>query len=313
TNGVEIIEYDFTTGLESKILYFPTPEELWKSESKKESIDESIQETLLKPFHSFAGKKQRYYQTIAINRAVKNILEGKKRLLITMTTGTGKTTVSFQIIYKLWNNRWNQRNDHRRPKILYIADRSILVNDPHSKDFAIFGDARCLVPDEGIVTSREIYFSTYQSLAEYESKEGNFRKFPRDFFDMIVIDECHRGSASDESNWRKILDYFTESVHLGLTATPLRDDNKDTYQYFGNPIYTYSLKQGIEDGFLAPYIVHRIVTEADATGWRPEKGQLDARGNEIADGIYTTTDFERTLSLLPRTKAVAKHLADYMT
>ncbi len=313
TNGTEIIEYDFTTGVESKIINFPTPEELWKRESKKERINESIQETLLKPFHSFAGKKPRYYQTIAINRAVKNILEGKKRLLLTMATGTGKTTVSFQIIYKLWNNRWNQRNDHRRPKILFIADRSILVNDPHSKDFAIFGDARCLVPDEGIVTSREIYFSTYQSLAEYESKEGNFRKFPRDFFDMIVIDECHRGSASDESNWRKILDYFTESVHLGLTATPLREDNKDTYEYFGNPIYTYSLKQGIDDGFLAPYIVHRIVTEADATGWRPEKGQIDARGNEIADGIYTTTDFERTLSLLPRTKAVAKHLADYMT
>lgn len=313
TNGTDIIEYDFTTGLESKIINFPTPEELWKRESKNESIDESIQETLLKPFHSFASKKPRYYQTIAINRTVKNILEGKKRLLITMATGTGKTTVSFQIIYKLWNNRWNQRNDHRRPKILFIADRSILVNDPHSKDFAIFGDARCLVPDEGIVTSREIYFSTYQSLAEYESKEGNFRKFPRDFFDMIVIDECHRGSASDESNWRRILDYFTESVHLGLTATPLRDDNKDTYQYFGNPIYTYSLKQGIDDGFLAPYIVHRIVTEADATGWRPEKGQVDARGNEIADGIYTTNDFERSLSLLPRTKAVAKHLVDYMT
>jgi len=313
SNGVEIIEYDFTTGLESKIINFPTPEELWKRESIKENIDESIQETLLKPFHSFASKKPRYYQTIAINRAVKKILEGKKRLLLTMATGTGKTTVSFQIIYKLWNNRWNQRNDHRRPKILFIADRSILVNDPHSKDFAIFGDARCLVPDEGIVTSREIYFSTYQSLAEYESKEGNFRKFPRDFFDMIIIDECHRGSASDESNWRKILDYFTESVHLGLTATPLREDNRDTYEYFGNPIYTYSLKQGIDDGFLAPYIVHRIVTEADATGWRPEKGQVDARGNEIADGIYTTTDFERTLSLLPRTKAVAKHLADYMT
>jgi len=313
TNGTEIIEFDFTTGLENKISNFPTPNELWQRETEKEHISKTIQETLLKPFHSFAGKKPRYYQTIAINRAIKNILDGKKRLLLTMATGTGKTTVSFQIIYKLWNNRWNQRNDHRRPKILFLADRSILVNDPHSKDFAIFGDARCLVPDEGIVTSREIYFSTYQSLAEYESREGNFRKFPKDFFDLIVIDECHRGSASDESNWRRILDYFTDSVHLGLTATPQRDDNKDTYLYFGNPIYTYSLKQGIDDGFLAPYIVHRIVTEADATGWRPESGQVDAKGNVIADGVYTTTDFERTLSLLPRTKAVAKHLADYMS
>ena len=312
TNGTEIIEFDFTTGLENKISSFPTPDELWKRETEKEQISETIQETLLKPFHSFASKKPRYYQTIAINRAVKYILDGKRRLLLTMATGTGKTTVAFQIIYKLWNNRWNQRNDHRRPKILFIADRSILVNDPHSKDFAIFGDARCLVPEEGIVTSREIYFSTYQSLAEYESREGNFRKFPRNFFDLIVIDECHRGSASDESNWRRILDYFTDSVHLGLTATPLRYDNKDTYLYFGNPIYTYSLKQGIDDGFLAPYIVHRIVPETDATGWRPEKGQVDARGNIIPDGIYTTPDFERTVSILPRTKAVAKHLADYM-
>ncbi len=312
TNGKEIIEFDFSTGKEQIITNFPTPNELWNREIKKENIGEEITGILLNPFHPFPEKKPRYYQTIAINRAVKNILQGKRRLLLTMATGTGKTTVSFQIIHKLWTNRWNQRNDNRKPKILFLADRSILVNDPHSKDFAIFGDARCLVPEEGIVTSREIYFSTYQSLAEYESREGNFRKFSRDFFDLIVIDECHRGSASEESNWRRILDYFSESVHLGLTATPLRDDNSDTYQYFGNPIYTYSLKQGIDDGFLAPYIVHRVVTEADATGWRPERGQVDAQGNEIEDGLYTTRDFERTLSLLPRTKAVAKHIADFM-
>lgn len=312
TNGGEIIEYDFTTGIEQIINKFPTPEELWERETKKEKINATTEEILLKPFNTLGGKKPRYYQTIAINRAIKNILNGKRRLLLTMATGTGKTTVSFQIIYKLWNNRWNQRGDNRRPKVLFIADRSILINDPHSKDFAVFGDARCLVPEEGIVTSREIYFSTYQSLAEYESREGNFRKFSRDFFDLIVIDECHRGSASDESNWRRILDYFRDSVHLGLTATPLREDNRDTYDYFGNPIYTYSLKQGIEDGFLAPYLVHRVVTEVDATGFRPERGQIDAKGNEITDGLYTTSDFERTLSLLPRTKAVAKHLANYM-
>jgi type I restriction enzyme R subunit len=312
TNGKEIIEFDFSTGKEQIITNFPTPNELWNRETKKENIGKEITETLLNPFYPFPGKKPRYYQTIAINRAVKNILQGQRRLLLTMATGTGKTTVSFQIIHKLWTNRWNQRNDNRKPKVLFLADRSILVNDPHSKDFAIFGDARCLVPEEGIVTSREIYFSTYQSLAEYESREGNFRKFSRDFFDLIVIDECHRGSASEESNWRRILDYFSESVHLGLTATPLRDDNSDTYQYFGNPIYTYSLKQGIDDGFLAPYIVHRVVTEADATGWRPERGQVDSQGNEIEDGLYTTRDFERTLSLLPRTKAVAKHIADFM-
>lgn len=312
TNGTEIIEYDFITGLETKLITFPTPDELWQREARNENIDSTIEDVLLKPFNTMGGKRPRYYQTIAINRAIKNILSGKRRILLTMATGTGKTTVSFQIIYKLWSNKWNKRGDNRRPKVLFIADRNILVNDPHSKDFSIFGDARCLVPEEGIVTSREVYFSTYQSLAEYESREGHFRKFPRDFFDLIVIDECHRGSASDDSNWRRILDYFTESVHLGLTATPLREDNRDTYGYFGNPIYTYSLKQGIEDGFLAPYLVHRVVTEVDATGFRPQQGQIDANGREITDGLYSTTDFERTLSYLPRTKAVAKHLASYM-
>jgi type I restriction enzyme, R subunit len=176
----------------------------------------------------------------------------------------------------------------------------------------LFGDARCLVPDEGLPSSREVYFSTYQSLAEDKNRVGAFRSLPRDFFDLIVIDECHRGSASDESNWRVILDYFNKAVQLGLTATPLRDDNKDTYQYFGNPLYTYSLKQGIEDGFLAPYIVHRVVTDADATGWRPHEGQVDANGEVIPDGVYTTPDFENSLSLLPRTRAVAKHLHQFM-
>lgn len=311
TNGNEIIEYNFINGIEKKIESFPSPVELWNLEKQEENIQQNSEDILLKPFKNI-GKKPRYYQTIAINRVIQKVIEGEKRILLTMATGTGKTTVAFQIIYKLWNNRWNNKKEHRRPKVLFIADRSILVDDPHAKDFAVFGDARCLVPEEGIVTSREIYFSTYQSLAEYETRKGKFRKFKRDFFDMIVIDECHRGSASDESNWRKILTYFNKSVHLGLTATPLRDDNKDTYKYFGNPVYTYTLKQGIEDGFLAPYVVHRIVPNIDATGWRPEEGQKDSKGELIPDGTYTTSDFERTLSHLPRTKAVAKHLTNFM-
>jgi len=312
TNGKEILEYDFITGLESKVTSYPTPTQLWNRLNKIESIKPAIQETLLKPFVATPGKEVRYYQQIAINRAVKVILEGRKRALLTLATGTGKTTVAFQIIYKLWSNRWNIKGEHRRPKVLFITDRSILITDPHSKDFALFGDARCLVPEEGFLTSREIYFTTYKSFEESEGKPGAFRKVPRDFFDLIVIDECHRGSSSDESNWRVILEYFNQAVQLGLTATPLRDDNKDTYLYFGNPLYTYSLKQGREDGFLAPYIVHRVVTEADATGWRPEDGQTDSRGQLIPDGLYTTPDFENSLSLLPRTKAVAKHLSDFM-
>ena len=312
TNGTEILEFDFITGLETKISKYPTPTELWNRLNQAEPIKTEILETFLKPFLPIPNKPERYYQTIAINRAVKAVLEGKKRALLTLATGTGKTTIAFQIIYKLWNNRWNTKGEHRRPKILFLADRSILVSDPHAKDFAVFGDARCLVPEEGLPSSREVYFSTYQSLAEDSNRTGAFRKLPRDFFDLILIDECHRGSATDDSNWRAVLDYFNTSVQIGLTATPLRDDNKDTYAYFGNPLYIYSLKQGIEDGFLAPYLVHRVVTEMDATGFRPEDGQLDDNGELIPDGIYTTPDFENTLSYLPRTKAVVKHLYNFM-
>ena len=312
TNGSEILEFDFITGLETKVTKYPTPIELWNRLNQAEPLKPEIQETFLKPFLPIPNKPERYYQTIAINRAVKAVLEGKKRALLTLATGTGKTTISFQIIYKLWNNRWNTKGEYRRPKILFLADRSILVSDPHAKDFAVFGDARCLVPEEGLPSSREVYFSTYQSLAEDSNRTGAFRKLPRDFFDLILIDECHRGSATDDSNWRAVLDYFNTSVQIGLTATPLRDDNKDTYAYFGNPLYIYSLKQGIEDGFLAPYLVHRVVTETDATGFRPEDGQLDDNGELIPDGIYTTPDFENTLSYLPRTKAVVKHLYNFM-
>jgi type I restriction enzyme, R subunit len=312
TNGAVILEFDFITGLEKTISTYPTPAELWNRLNQQLPFKPEIQETFFKPFYSTQGKEIRYYQRIAINTAVKSILEGRKRSLLVLATGTGKTTVAFQIIYKLWNNRWNTKGEYRRPKILFLADRSILITDPHAKDFAIFGDARCLVPEEGLPSSREIYFSTYQSLAEDSNRVGAFRNLPQNFFDLIVIDECHRGSSSDDSNWRLILEYFNTSVQLGLTATPQRDDNKDTYVYFGNPLYTYSLKQGIEDGFLAPYLVHRIVTETDATGFRPENGQRDDNGELIPDGIYSTSDFENSLSYLPRTKAVVKHLYNFM-
>ncbi len=313
TNGAEIIEFDFLTGLETALTQYPTPQDLWNRLQKVEAISDKVKEFLFKPLNPNLGKKPRYYQEIAINKAIQAILEGRKRLLLTLATGTGKTSVAFQIIYKLWNNRWNTTGEYRRPKVLFLADRTILVDDPHSKDFAVFGDARALITEDGATTSREIYFSTYQALAEDNNRAGLFRQYPRTFFDLIVIDECHRGSATDESNWRVILDYFTSSVQLGLTATPLRKDNKDTYAYFGNPLYTYSLKQGIEDGFLAPYIVKSITTDADTQhGWRPLAGQNVAKGNIIPDGVYSTADFEKLLSLLPRTKAVAKHLTDHL-
>jgi type I restriction enzyme R subunit len=312
TNGENIVEFDFITGTEQKISGYPTPDELWNRLNAVVPVKEEIKETFLKPFHPVPNKEVRYYQQLAINRAVKAILEGKERTLLTLATGTGKTTVAFQIIYKLWNNRWNLKGEHRRPKILFLADRSVLITDPHAKDFAIFGDARCLVPEEGLSSAREIYFSTYQSLAEDSFRTGVFRNLPKDFFDLIVVDECHRGSASNDSNWRIILDYFDCAVKLGLTATPLRDDNVDTYRYFGNPLYEYTLKQGIDDGFLAPYIVRRVITDIDAAGFEPHQGQVDDYGRPIPEGTYTTTDFERTLSVLPRTKTVAKHLFDFM-
>lgn len=314
TNGAEIVEFDFTTGLESIITQYPTPQELWNrfQAAEPNPISDNTKEILLKPLNPNFGKSPRYYQEIAINRAVQAILEGKKRLLLTLATGTGKSSIAFQIIYKLWSNRWNTTGEHRRPKVLFLADRKILVDDPYAKDFAIFGDARASIFDDGATTSREIYFSTYQSLAESESRDGLFRQFQRNFFDLVVVDECHRGSATDDSNWRMILDYFAPAVKLGLTATPLRQDNKDTYAYFGNPLYIYSLRQGIEDGFLAPYIVRRVVTDVDAAGWRPQAGQTDIYGNVIPDDVYMTPDFENTLSLLPRTKAVARHLTEHL-
>ena len=229
-----------------------------------------------------------------------------------MATGTGKTLVAFQICWKLWNARWNRTGDYRRPKILYLADRNILVDDPKDKDFAPFGDARHKIEFGQAIKSREMYFSTYQAIAKDERRPGLYREYAPDFFDLIIVDECHRGSARDESNWREILEYFKPAFQLGMTATPLREDNRDTYRYFGNPIYTYSLRQGIEDGFLAPYRVHRVVTTYDATGWRPSQGELDRYGREIPDGEYHTPDFERVVALRARTEAVAHHLTDFL-
>ncbi len=311
SNGREIIEHDYITGEEREINEFPSPEELWERLKKNEGIPEEGEKKLLTPYYNLPGKKARYYQEIAINRAVAEVLKGKNRILLTLATGTGKTYVAFQIIWKLWESKWNKSGDGRKPKVLYLADRSVLVDDPKDKTFGVFGDARYRIKGEA-KKSREIYFSTYQAIAKDERRPGLYREYGPEFFDLIIVDECHRGSAKDDSNWREILEYFSSAVQIGMTATPLRKDNIDTYSYFGNPIYTYSLKQGIEDGFLAPYTVHRIVTDVDATGWRPEKGQVDKYGREIPDGEYGTKDFERIISLRERTRAVAKHLTEYM-
>lgn len=312
TNGHEIIEFDYITGVESVLSAYPTPAELWRRLQGAVGLTDEKAQQLLTASLLTDSIAPRYYQEIAINRAVQAILAGQQRVLLTMATGTGKTVVAFQICWKLWNSRWNRAGEHRKPRVLFLADRNILVDDPKDKTFAPFGDARYKIEGGVITKSREMYFAIYQAIAKDEAKPGLYREFAPDFFDLIVIDECHRGSARDESNWREILEYFAPAYQLGMTATPLREDNRDTYRYFGKPIYTYSLKQGIDDGFLAPYRVHRVVTEVDATGWRPTKGQLDRYGNPIPDDEYGTRDFERVVALRARTEAIARHLTDFM-
>jgi type I restriction enzyme R subunit len=313
TNGHEIIEFDYATGLERIVANYPTPADLWQRYRNASGLQEqTAADRLLTPCNHGVGKGERYYQQIAINRSVEAILKGQRRLLITMATGTGKTAVAFQICWKLWSARWNPNSEYRRPRILYLADRNILVDPPKDGIFAVFGDARCKIEGGEVVKSREMYFAIYQALAEDDRREGLFRSYPQDFFDLVIVDECHRGSARDESSWRAILEYFEPAYQLGMTATPLRADNRDTYRYFGNPIYEYSLRQGIEDGFLAPYRVHRVITEWDAAGWRPSKDELDRYGRAIPDEEYETKDFERVVALRARTETIARHLTEFL-
>jgi type I restriction enzyme R subunit len=312
TNGQGIIEFDFLTGVERELQEFPSPDELWARQRGAEKLSDSEAERLLTPGYSLAGKTPRYYQEIAINAALRHIIKGQRRVLLTMATGTGKTFVAFQICWRLWSARWNRAGEYRKPRILFLADRNILVDDPYSKVFAPFGDARSKIEGGNAVKSREMYFAIYQALAADERRPGLYKDYPKDFFDLIVVDECHRGSAREESSWREILEYFEPAYQLGMTATPLREDNRDTYLYFGNPIYQYSLKQGIEDGFLAPYRVHRVITTYDAAGWRPSAGELDRLGREIPDREYTTRDFEKVVALRARTEAIARHLTDFL-
>ncbi|MDP0494930.1 MAG: DEAD/DEAH box helicase family protein [Verrucomicrobiota bacterium JB024] len=312
-NGAEIIEIDYTTGIEKLVRVFPTPQELWRRLRAAEGVaDDKAAEHLLTPNYPDHKKPLRYYQEIAVNRAVQAIVQGRRRNLLTLCTGAGKTAVAFQICWKLWSSRWNKTGEHRTPKILFLADRNVLVDDPHAKDFAPFGDARYKIGGGPPSLGRDMYFAIYQAMAEDDRREGLFRAFPPDFFDLIIVDECHRGSANDKSTWRDILEHFVSAYQLGMTATPRREENVDTYAYFRDPLYVYSLAQGIADGFLAPYRVHRIVTTADAAGWRPTKGELDRYGREIPDDEYETKDFERVVALRARTEAIARHLTTFL-
>jgi type I restriction enzyme, R subunit len=310
TNGRRIIEIDYLTGTEQEVERYATPDELWQRLSAATALPAKARQPLLEPFNLSSRKVPRYYQRITIERVIEAILSGRTRILATLATGTGKTCVAFQICWKLWSSRWNRAGEHRRPKILFLADRNLLVDDPMAKMFAPFGDARHKITSDDVSQGRDIYFGIYQAMTTPNTDV--FRQYSPDFFDLIIIDECHRGAARDDSSWRAVLDYFSSAVQFGMTATPQREESRDTYDYFGNPVYTYSLKQGIEDGFLAPYRVHRVITNVDAAGWRPTQGQLDRYGREIPDGEYQTKDFERVVALRSRTQAIAAHLTRYM-
>jgi type I restriction enzyme R subunit len=315
TNGRGIVEHDYDTGTQRELLRFPPPAELWARHCAWRGLTDAAAADLTLPFNrdlrnpDGSVKTPRYYQVIAIDRTVEAVLTGKKRMLVTMATGTGKTFVALQVVWKLWNSRWTAG---RRPRVLYLADRNLLVDQPITREFRpVFGDAVWKIRGSAR-TGREVYFALYQSMADSGDALGIFRDYPRDFFDLVIVDECHRGSARDDSSWRTVLDYFQPAAQLGMTATPLRTETADTYRYFGNPLFEYSLAQGIDDGFLAPYRVHRVVLSPDAMGWSPAPQQLDRYGREIPDGIYTTREFERVVSLLERTRTAARHLTEYL-
>jgi len=310
TNGERIIECDYTAGTERMVERYATPDELFARLRQAAGLPQAAEPHWLEPFNFIAGKEPRYYQRIAIQRVIEAILLGQKRILATLATGTGKTNVAFQVCWKLWSSRWNRKGQYRRPKMLFLADRNILVDAPMADMFAPFGDARHKIALGDASLSRDMVFGIYQALATPSADV--FRQYPPDFFDLIIIDECHRGSSRDDSAWRAVLDYFAPAVQFGMTATPLREESRDSYAYFGNPVYTYSLRQGIADGFLAPYRVHRVITDVDAAGWRPDKHELDRYGRAVPDEEYQTQEFERVVALRARTRAMAHYLSDFL-
>lgn len=292
TNGDDIYAIDMETGEERDVSKFPTPEELWIA-TFGNRIEEWKEKFLTEPFYSTAGKTPRYYQENAINKTLNAIAEGQNRILLTLATGTGKTFIAFQIAWKLYQTKWNLRKDNRRPRILFLADRNILANQALN-DFGGFDEKLMerISPDEikkrGMVpTSRNIFFSIFQTFMS--GNTPNFYGYSKDFFDLIIIDECHRGGANDESSWRDILNYFSPAVQLGLTATPKRDVNIDTYRYFGEPVYTYSLKQGIDDGYLTPFRHCKMQSNIDDYIYSPDD---DILSGEVEEGkVYTESDF----------------------
>lgn len=308
SNGDGFVFHDKTQAggaLESELSLsgFPSPETLWQRYLAWKGITAETKPVFEQDYHN-TGKLPRYYQTTAVNRAVEAIAKGRDRVLLVMATGTGKTYTAFQIIWRFWKSHPNSR-------ILFLADRNILVDQTKSNDFKPFGGAMTKIENRSVDKSYEIYLSLYQAVTGTEEAQNIYRQFSPDFFDLVVIDECHRGSASENSAWRAILDYFSGAVHLGLTATPKETEDVSSTTYFGEPVYTYSLRQGIEDGFLAPYKVIRVDLDKDL-GWRPTAGKVDAKGQLVEDRIFNQSDMNRTLVLTQRDEAVARRITEFL-
>lgn len=312
SNGAGFLLHD-RTGLtqpaerELPLADFPKLDELWPLYQQWKGLTETAAVKLVEqPFHADgSGRGPRYYQCVAINRAIEAIAKGQQRVLLVMATGTGKTYTAFQIIWRLWMARAKKR-------ILFLADRNILVDQTMQQDFAPFGEVMHKIVNREVKKNYEIYLALYQAVTGKEEWKQIYRQFPADFFDLVVVDECHRGSAADDSAWRDVLDYFSGATHLGLTATPKETREVSNITYFGDPVYTYSLKQGIEDGFLAPYKVIRVATDVDAIGYTPEKDKLDKHGHTVEQRQYNTRDFDRNLVLEKRTRLVASKVWEYL-
>jgi len=285
---------------------FPSAALLWQWWSAQKELSEQQQSLVTQDYYSDGSNKTpRYYQLLAINKTIEAIAKGQNRLLLVMATGTGKTFTAFQIIWRLWKSKQKKR-------ILFLADRNILVDQTMTNDFKPFGSVMTKIKNRQVEKSYEIYLSLYQAVSGTEDIKNIYKQFSPDFFDLVVIDECHRGSAAEDSAWRQILEYFSSATQIGLTATPRETRDVSNIDYFGEPIYTYSLKEGIDDGFLAPYKVVRIDLDKDLAGWRPSKGMVDKQGYEIEDRVYNQKDFDKTLVLEQRTKLVAKKISEFL-
>lgn len=311
SNGDGFLFHDGTgqrTPMEQELALdaFPTPDALWQRYRAWKGLDPERERIVTQEYHADGGGREpRYYQRVAINRTVEAVTRGQNRVLLVMATGTGKTYTAFQIIWRLWKAGMKKR-------ILFLADRNILVDQTKTNDFKPFGSAMTKITNRTIDKSYEIYLSLYQAVTGTEEEHDIYRQFSRDFFDLVVVDECHRGSAAEDSAWRELLEYFSSAAHIGLTATPKETEDVSNIQYFGEPVYTYSLRQGIDDGFLAPYKVIRVDLDKDLTGWRPAQGQTDKYGEQIEDRIYNQRDFDRKLVLEERTALVARKISEFL-